>query len=210
MRCFPSRIIVGRNPDASGLVSIEDTMALTYGPFARDAMLSRRVSFFTLFFVFFGSVSHAQTYDDEMSLGIGAYQNGLIAQAAEHFRKAIEVDADAISSRMYLATVYAGEYIPGVDTPENRWVADKAIELYRFVINSNADHTQKINAAKGMAYIYLNLREYEDAKENYMLASDLDPKDPNRTSRSGFWTGRSPTVLALVPARDCKCHQMNN
>jgi tetratricopeptide (TPR) repeat protein len=81
-------------------------------------------------------------------------------------------------AHLYLATTFAGEYIPGVDTPENNHLAEEAIEQYRRVLDSDVARGSKINSTKGIAYLYLNMKKFEDAKKYYYMASDLDPKDP--------------------------------
>jgi tetratricopeptide (TPR) repeat protein len=35
-----------------------------------------------------------------------------------------------------------------------------------------------VNAAKGIAYLYLNEKKWDEAKKYYRMASDLDPNDP--------------------------------
>jgi tetratricopeptide (TPR) repeat protein len=35
-----------------------------------------------------------------------------------------------------------------------------------------------VNAAKGIAYLYLNMKKFDDAKKYYRMASDVDPNDP--------------------------------
>jgi len=35
-----------------------------------------------------------------------------------------------------------------------------------------------VNSAKGIAYLYLNMKKFDDAKKYYRMASDVDPNDP--------------------------------
>ena len=83
-----------------------------------------------------------------------------------------------INARMYLATAYVSQYIPGVDSPDNLRDADEAIKQYQQVIDANPAREQKVNSAKGIAYLYLNEKKWDDAKKYYRMASDLDPNDP--------------------------------
>ena len=46
------------------------------------------------------------------------------------------------------------------------------------MIDANPTRDQKVNAAKGIAYLYLNEKKWDDAKKYYRMASDLDPNDP--------------------------------
>ena len=79
---------------------------------------------------------------------------------------------------MYLATAFVSQYIPGVDSPDNLRTAQQAIDEYQKVIDANPSRDQKVNSAKGIAYLYLNEKKWDDAKKYYRMASDLDPNDP--------------------------------
>jgi tetratricopeptide (TPR) repeat protein len=79
---------------------------------------------------------------------------------------------------MYLATAYAQQYIPAVDSPDNVRMAQQAIEQYQKVLDSNPAREQRVNSAKGIAYLYLNMKKFDDAKKYYRMASDVDPNDP--------------------------------
>jgi len=79
---------------------------------------------------------------------------------------------------MYLATAFVSQYIPGVDSPDNLRTAQQAIDEYQRVIDSKPSRDQKVNSAKGIAYLYLNMKRWDDAKKYYRLASEADPNDP--------------------------------
>jgi tetratricopeptide (TPR) repeat protein len=117
------------------------------------------------------AAAYAQTSDAELRVGIAAYKDSHYDEAIAHFQKAVDLDSGSINARMYLATACLSEFIPGVLTEENTAVAQRAVEQYQYVVNSDAAPEQKVNAAKGTGYIYLNLK-------NYRMASDFDPKDP--------------------------------
>jgi tetratricopeptide (TPR) repeat protein len=93
---------------------------------------------------------------DQLNKGVTAYKNAKYEEAIDHFQQSVALDPSLINAKMYLATAYAQQYIPGVD----------------------AVREQKVNAAKGIAYLYLNMKKFDDAKKYYRMASDLDPNDP--------------------------------
>jgi len=47
------------------------------------------------------------------------------------FKKAIELDPEFPVARLYLATAYMQQYVPGSDTPENKRNADSALEQFQ-------------------------------------------------------------------------------
>src|SRR6202140_3174856 len=115
---------------------------------------------------------------DQLNKGVGAYKNNHYEQAIDHFQQAVRLDPSLINARMYLATAFVSQYIPGVDSPDNLRTAQQAIDEYQRVIDANPSRDQKVNAAKGIAYLYLNEKKWDDAKKYYRMASDLDPNDP--------------------------------
>ena len=116
--------------------------------------------------------------DRELNLGTQSYKNAKYEKAIWHFEKAVALDPENITARMYLATAYGSQYIPGVEQSENTVLAEKAIEQYQYVLNAPQVGDRRLNSAKGIAYLYLNMKKFEDSKKYYLLASDLDPKDP--------------------------------
>lgn len=115
---------------------------------------------------------------DQLNKGVEAYKNSHYEQAIDHFQKAVNLDPGLINARMYLATAYVSQYIPGVDSPDNLRTAQQAIDEYQKVIDANPARDQKVNSAKGIAYLYLNMKKFDDAKKYYRMASDIDPNDP--------------------------------
>ena len=115
---------------------------------------------------------------DQLNKGVKAYKDNHYEQAIDHFQQSVRLDPTLINARMYLATAYVSQYIPGVDSPENLRTAQQAIDEYQKVIDANPSRDQKVNAAKGIAYLYLNEKKWDDAKKYYRMASELDPNDP--------------------------------
>src|ERR1700756_2027908 len=115
---------------------------------------------------------------DQLNKGVKAYKNSHYEQAIDHFQQAVQLDPALTNARMYLATAFVSQYIPGVDSPDNLRTAQQAIDEYQKVIDSNPAREQKVNSAKGIAYLYLNMKKWDDAKKYYRMASDLDPNDP--------------------------------
>jgi tetratricopeptide (TPR) repeat protein len=115
---------------------------------------------------------------DQLNKGVTAYKNAKYEEAIDHFQQSVALDPTLINAKMYLATAFAQQYIPGADTPDNNKMADQAIEQYKQVLDMNAARDQKVNSAKGIAYLYLNMKKFDDSKKYYRMAGDLDPNDP--------------------------------
>ena len=115
---------------------------------------------------------------DQLNKGVTSYKNAKYEEAIDHFQQAVALDPSLINAKMYLATAFAQQYIPGVEDPDNLKMADQAIEQYKRVLDMNAARDQKVNSAKGIAYLYLNMKKFDDAKKFYRMAADMDPNDP--------------------------------
>jgi tetratricopeptide (TPR) repeat protein len=115
---------------------------------------------------------------DQLNKGVKAYKDNHYEQAITHFQEAVRLDPSLINARMYLATAFVSQYIPGVDSPDNLRTAQQAIDEYQKVIDSNPSREQKVNSAKGVAYLYLNMKKWDEAKKYYRMASEADPNDP--------------------------------
>lgn len=124
---------------------------------------------------------------DQLNKGVAAYKNAKYETAIDHFKKAVELDSSLQNAKLYLATAYAQQYIPGVDSPENLQNATAAIDQYKAVLDQDA---KNVNSIKGIAYLYLQMKKFEDAKTYYRKAIDLDPNDPEAYYSVGVidWT----------------------
>jgi tetratricopeptide (TPR) repeat protein len=111
----------------------------------------------------------------DLDLGVQAYKNARYEEAIQHFRRAVDLDPTLLNARLYLATAYAQQYIPGVDTPDNNKFAEQAIGQYKAVLELDP---KNINSVKGIAYLDLQMKQFDKAKEFYRKATELDPNDP--------------------------------
>ncbi len=112
---------------------------------------------------------------DQLNKGVQAYKNAKYEEAIERFKNAVALDPSLINARLYLATAYAQQYIPGADTPENNRMAEQAISEYQDVLKMKAND---LNAIKGIAYLYLQMKKFDQAKEYYRKVIQVDPNDP--------------------------------
>jgi tetratricopeptide (TPR) repeat protein len=112
---------------------------------------------------------------DHLNKGVQAYKNSKFEQAVDHFQQAVALDPSLVNAKLYLATAYANQYIPGADTPENNRFGEQAIDEYKQVLQVDP---RNINSIKGIAYLYLQMKKFPLAKEYYKKASEVDPNDP--------------------------------
>jgi tetratricopeptide (TPR) repeat protein len=117
---------------------------------------------------------------DQLNKGVTAYKNSKYEEAIGHFQQSVALDPSLINAKMYLATAFAQQYIPGADTPDNNNMAEQAIVQYQHVLDAhNAAREQRVNSAKGIASLYYNMKKFDEAKKYNRIVSDLDPNDPD-------------------------------
>lgn len=117
-------------------------------------------------FLFFSLIPvFAQSSEEELQHGVAAYKDSHYEQAIQHFEKAAELDPNNINAHLYLATTHTSEYIPGVNTPDNIEEADHAIAEYRKVLDLSASNEQRVNSGKGIAYLYMNMKQWDDSRK---------------------------------------------
>ncbi|HVP54756.1 MAG TPA: hypothetical protein VMU45_07150 [Candidatus Eisenbacteria bacterium] len=115
---------------------------------------------------------------DQLNKGVQSYKNARYEEAIEHFKNAVQWDPSLINARLYLATAYAQQYIPGADSPENNKFAEQAIDEFKNVLAANPPKEQQIHSLKGIASLYFNMKKMDQAKEYYEKVAALDPNDP--------------------------------
>ena len=112
---------------------------------------------------------------DQLNQGVKAYKAGHAEQAIEFFKNAVSLDDKLQVAKLYLATAYAQLYVPDTQTPENNRNAEMAINEYKEVLNEDP---KSLNSLKGIAYLYMNMKRFDDAREYYKKAIEADPNDP--------------------------------
>ena len=112
---------------------------------------------------------------DQLNKGVQSFKGANYEEAIEHFKNAVSLDSELRVAKLYLATAYAQQYVPGVDTPENVRNAQLAIEQYKEVLEKDPNN---VNCLKGIAFLYMQQKKFDDAREYYKKAIAADPNDP--------------------------------
>src|SRR5438128_1984020 len=63
---------------------------------------------------------------DQLNKGILSYKSARYGEAVEHFKSAVQLDPTSENARLYLATAYMTQWIPGADSPDNLKMAEAA------------------------------------------------------------------------------------
>ena len=109
---------------------------------------------------------------DLLNKGVAAFKNAQFDTAVEDFKQAKELDPDLLNARLYLATAYASQYIPGAPSEENMRHGNEAITEYREVLEKDGNN---LSAIDGLASILLGQqRDLEVADRVGAMAKDVN------------------------------------
>ena len=124
---------------------------------------------------------------DQLNKGVESFKTTHYEEAINHFQQAVQLDPTMKTARLYLATAYAQQVIPNLQTPENMKNANLAIQGFQDVLNKDASN---VNALKGIASLYLNTQQFDKAKEYQNKVLAIDPKDASAEYTIGVidWT----------------------
>jgi tetratricopeptide (TPR) repeat protein len=89
---------------------------------------------------------------DQLNKGVQAYRNARYAEAIDFFKTAIALDPNNPSARLYLATAYMTQWIPGADSPENKQLAEQAKKEFSEVLSKNSKDPIALASLASLAF----------------------------------------------------------
>jgi tetratricopeptide (TPR) repeat protein len=128
---------------------------------------------------------------DRINKGIQSYKGARYSDAVEFFKEAVDLDPTNVNGRLYLATAYMSQYIPGAESPDNMQLAKQAKEEFIKVLENHPNDTTALASlaslsyqqAQGMPDLEQKLKKLDDAKEWYLKLISADPQ-----SKEGFYS----------------------
>ena len=122
---------------------------------------------------------------DNLNKGVQAFKNAKYGDAVEFFKKAIELDPTFPTARLYLATAYMSQYIPGADSPENVGFAKNATDVFMDVLRDDPKNTTALKSLASLAYQQANgaqgteqkLKQLDIAAEWNKKLAEADPNE---------------------------------
>lgn len=120
---------------------------------------------------------------DQLNQGVHAFQNAQYGEAVERFKTAVELDPGFSTARLYLATAYMQQYIPGAESPENNQMATAAHDEFMKVLDQDPKNT---TALASVASLYLNQKKWDEAQQWYEKLIAVDPNNADAYYSLGF------------------------
>lgn len=110
---------------------------------------------------------------DELNKGVQAFSNAQYPEAVDHFEESIELDPEFTTARLYLATAYMSQYIPGAESPENLEMARTAMDEFKKVLEVEPNNSV---ALASIASLHFHQKQFDEAEEWYHKLIEADPE----------------------------------
>jgi len=110
---------------------------------------------------------------DNLNKGVAAYKSARYADAVEYFKTSVSIEPTYINARLYLATAYMSQYIPGAESPENVQMAKAAHDEFMKVVEQDPRNSLAIAS---IASLYFNEKKFDEAREWHQKLIAVDPK----------------------------------
>jgi tetratricopeptide (TPR) repeat protein len=148
---------------------------------------------------------------DKLNKGVHAFTAGQYDAAIEDFKEAKQYDPALLNARLYLATAYANQYIPGAPSDENVRNGQQAIQEFQDVLSQDP---KNLPAIDGIGSILYNMaggppfdpKKMEESKTYHQKHIDVKPEDPE----SYYWIGVIDWSLAYRGNKDMRSDYNNN
>jgi tetratricopeptide (TPR) repeat protein len=120
---------------------------------------------------------------DNLNKGVQAFKGAKYAEAVEFFKTAIELDPEYPTARLYLATAYMSQYIPGAESPENLAYAKSAMENFELVLETDPTNATAVESIaslfflrqQGAAKLEDKIALLGDAEKWYKRLTEVEP-----------------------------------
>jgi tetratricopeptide (TPR) repeat protein len=134
---------------------------------------------------------------DYLNKGVQSFKNGQYDVAIEDFKQAKDLDPTLMNARLYLATAYATQYIPGAPSQENMQFGNQAIKEFKEVLEQDQKNLSAIDGIGSilfqMAGTPFDAGKFEESKTYHQRHIALQPNDPEPY----YWIGVIDWTLAF-------------
>lgn len=136
---------------------------------------------------------------DQLNKGVQAFKNARYEEAVSNFQNAIELDPQYENAKLYLATAYSYQVVPGLDSPENLKVAQKALDGFNAVL---AKDPNDLTALRQIASIDRNIKKLDEAKAYEKKVIAIAPNDAEAHYTVGVvdWMQAYKSAITILAA----------
>ncbi|HVB97951.1 MAG TPA: hypothetical protein VNJ12_01285 [Candidatus Dormibacteraeota bacterium] len=141
---------------------------------------------------------------DLLNRGVQAYKVAKFDEAEEDFKQASQLDPTLKIARIYLATAYASQFVPGSPSPDNLQYGQEAIAQFKKVLDADPNNLSAIDGIGSMLYNLgttpFSEQELNKAKTYHERHIQLQPD----AAQPYYWVGVIDWTLAFHANRDLR------
>jgi tetratricopeptide (TPR) repeat protein len=173
--------------------------SLAHSDASRSAFSFRRAAALLALIVFAAGFSGCDKLKarDLLNKGVAAFKNGQYDTAVEDFKQAKDLDPSLLNARLYLATAYASQYIPGAPSEQNKNLGKQAIQEFKEILQTSPDNLSAIDGIGSilfqMAGTPYDPKLFEESKTYHQKHIQIKPEDPEPY----YWIGVIDWTLAF-------------
>jgi tetratricopeptide (TPR) repeat protein len=124
--------------------------------------------------------------EDALRLGVEAYKSAKYAEAARFFQKVVDLNPQALESRLYLGISCVAQYMPGSESPQNLEFASRAEAQFRRVLAVDDQNETAIAWLANLKYMQAQVAPdgtkkdaaLDEAAKWYRQEADVNPDNP--------------------------------
>jgi len=170
--------------DASMTYAVISASSARLAPKPGPARCAQGASAFAALLLLVAGVSGCSKLQarDLLNKGVGNYKNGLYDAAIDDFQKAKELDPGLMNARVYLATAYASQYIPGAPSDQNVRLGNAAVNEFKEILQIDPNN---LSAIDGIGSILFQMsstpydpKKFDESKSYHQKHIELKPNDP--------------------------------
>src|ERR1700694_2641208 len=134
---------------------------------------------------------------DLLNKGAANFKNAQYDAAVEDFKQAKDLDPSLLNARLYLATAYASQYIPGAPSEENIQRGNAAINEFKGVLEKDPNNLSAIDGIGSILFQMsgqpFNPQKFQESKTYHQKHIELKSTDPEPY----YWIGVIDWTLAF-------------
>ncbi|HEX8559605.1 MAG TPA: hypothetical protein VF668_15990 [Pyrinomonadaceae bacterium] len=123
--------------------------------------------------------------------GARAYRDGRFPDAEERFRTAFDLDPSQKNAPLFIARAVQQQYKPGVQTPENLAVGERAVAAYQDILNREPGNE---DAYKAIVFLYGQMKNEDKVNQLLMQRASAGPTPKARSE-----------ALTILASRQWQC-----
>ena len=134
-------------------------------------------------FLIVGSALAQDTWKTWLNEGVRAFKSAHYSDAAVAVQKSVDINPSAVEPRLYLASAWMNQYIPGATMPENLETASNAERGFLVVLDLDPKNVTALDSLASLKYLESQgtqvledkLKLLDEARGWYLRLLEVDP-----------------------------------